>query len=220
MHGKNMGTHKDRTQVSDTYNKNLSSWALRERARLGNPSERRWAAMITEKTGIETTYGIVGRWLKGNYKMEMEKRSLVALCRWRGDESPEHTREWLFGDTLYDKEEYNRVLAWLKTAPKDEVAEIVKEGMKVVFEEEKEEDVQLPLPAIAFQIKDQGINIDTLLEKSLLTDEEQQDAVLYLMGKKAEIKKEVLEDLEYTLKGLIKLHGSRKKYKEENHQRT
>lgn len=204
MHGNNMGTHKDRKPVTDTYNANLSSWALREKARLGNISQRNWADKITEKTGIPLTYVIIGKWLKGDYKEEMEKKALLALSRWRGDESPEHTRLWLWGETLYDSQEKDRVMAWLRTAKKEDVAEVVQEGMKVVFEKEQEESVQLPLPAIALQMQEQGINIDTLLEKSMLDEDEQQQAVLYLMGKIPSVDEGIIDSLRFTLNGLIK----------------
>lgn len=216
-----MGKNKDRKQVNDTYNRNLSSWALRERARLGGLSYRAWADKISEETGVKVGFTVISKWIRGSYKEEMEKRALDALSRWRKDPSPEHTRQWLWGETLYDAQEFNRVLAWLKTAKKEEVAEVVKEGMKVVFEPQKEEPVQLELPPIALKIQQQGINIDTLLKKSLLDDEEQQEAILYLMGKIPEMDIENLKDLEFTLDALIKRQGSKKRKKNQNnHQPT
>lgn len=215
-----MGTHKDRKVVNDTYNQNISSWALREQARLGNISQRNWADRISEETGVPITYVIIGKWLKGDYKEEMEKKALLALSRWRKDPSPEHTHKWLWGETLYDSQEKDRVLAWLKTAKKEDVAEVVQEGMKIVFEKEREDEVQLPLPAIALEMQEQGINIDTLLNKSLLDEDEQQQAILYLMGKSPDINPRVLDDLRFTLNGLIRRCRSSSKHKQENHQRT
>lgn len=204
-----MGKHRTRTKVTQTYKQKLKAWAQAEQAQLGGISQRDWADRIKAKTGVEISYTIVGNWLNAdtNLHEEMSERALTALSRWRGDPSPEATRNWLWEDTLYDSDQVNRVKAWIRSASRDDVAAVWQEATNVLMGNQALQEQQLKLPELAIRMKEAGISLETLLERSFLTSKEKEIARQYLNGEIDEISEDIYRDLDSTLKGLIKLRG-------------
>lgn len=210
--GTGIEMRETKIKVSETYRANLRSWAQGEKARLGGISYREWARRIEEKLGLAIDHGTVERWCKGAYQKEMTPKALVALSRWRGDASPEATRQWLWGESLYDKNEADRIMGWLATAPLPNVLEVVKRGIDILTTCMAEtspgylpEETLTPrlLPEIAIKMEQAGIPVESLLDRSWLDPEEREEAEAYLRGDMPEIRQSLLDHLNYNLSRLL-----------------
>jgi hypothetical protein len=206
-----MGRLRSRRPTNETYRRTLQTWAIEERARLNDISQRLWAEKIREKTGVKISYTPIGNWLNADTELqeEMSDNSLLALSRWRGDPSPEHTRRWLWGGEVPSvSDRLGTMRSLLQQSSTEELIDLIREGLDLLAK--SVETPPLPaMPAIALKARDRGISIKKLIDTSMLDDDEIESAIAYLVGKQEAIADHVLDDLNFTLDRLIERSSSK-----------
>ncbi|NEQ64782.1 MAG: hypothetical protein F6J86_17390 [Symploca sp. SIO1B1] len=197
-----MGKQRSQRRVSEGYRRRLQTWT-QEAINESNLSYRDFIEKVIRETGVKISYGGLQCWIKGQVKNEISEKSILAISKYRGDANIEVTRQWLWGDDFPKPDkELGKILAWLKQAKPEDVAQVVQAGANVLAEAVKEESVVLP--AIAITAQEAGISFEEIVQSSVLDRPGRQLAELYLEGTVEDVHIAVKAELEAALKQLIK----------------
>jgi len=197
-----MGKQRSQRRVSEGYRRRLQTWT-QEAINESNLSYRDFIEKVIRETGVKISYGGLQCWIKGQVKNEISEKSILAISKYRGDANIEVTRKWLWGnDFPQPDKELGKILAWLKQAKPEDVAQVVQAGANVLAEAVKEESVVLP--AIAITAQEAGISFEEIVQSSVLDRPGRQLAELYLEGTVEDVHIAVKAELEAALKQLIK----------------
>ncbi|NEP58445.1 MAG: hypothetical protein F6K31_15755 [Symploca sp. SIO2G7] len=197
-----MGKQRSQRKVSEGYRRRLQTWT-QEAINESDLSYRDFIDKVIRETGVKISYGGLQCWIKGQIKNEISEKSILAISKYKGDANIEVTRKWLWGDDFPQPDkELGKILAWLKQAKPEDVAQVVQAGANVLAEAVKEESVVLP--DIAIQARKAGISVEELIETSILDRPGIQLAELYLEGAVEDVHIAIKAELEMALKQLVK----------------